>query len=118
MNFVGGGGIFDVRALAPLGMLEEEGTTVRGRGSLEGVAGPDTARTLGVFARADSLKIDLALLGVGMGWMEMGTSNAADDINELLAERDAGNKDNLDALWLAPGDGSNENCDVEAEGGV
>lgn len=44
-----------------------ETTTVLGRGSFEGVAGPDTARTLGVFVRAESLKIDLALLGVELG---------------------------------------------------
>lgn len=64
MNFVGGGGIFDAVGLAPFGMLEEEAETDRGRGSFEGVA---TARTLGVFGREDSLKIDLALLGVELG---------------------------------------------------
>lgn len=64
MNFVGGGGIFDAVGFAPLGILEEETATVRGRGSFEGVA---TARTLGVFGREDNLKIDLALLGVELG---------------------------------------------------
>jgi hypothetical protein len=62
VNFVGGGGIFDAVGLAPFGILDT--ATVRGRGSFEGVA---TARTLGVFGREDSLKIDLALLGVELG---------------------------------------------------
>lgn len=115
MNFVGGGGIFDTVGLAPFGMLEEADTD-RGRGSFEGVA---TARTLGVFGREDSLKIDLALLGVelGMGWIEMGASNAADDTTEFLEDPAASSSDNLEALWLA-GDGSKESCDAEAEGGV
>lgn len=64
MNFVGGGGIFDAVGLAPFGTLKDETATVRGRGSFEGVG---TARTLGVFGREDSLKIDLALLGVELG---------------------------------------------------
>lgn len=63
VNFVGGGGIFDAVRLAPFGILEEI-ATVRGRGSFEGIA---TARTLGVFGREDSLKIDLVLLGVELG---------------------------------------------------
>lgn len=61
---MGGGGIFDTVGLAPFGKLEEDTDTVRGRGSFEGVA---TARTLGVFGREDSLKIDLALLGMELG---------------------------------------------------
>lgn len=61
---MGGGGIFDTVGLAPFGKLEDETDTVRGRGSFEGVA---TARTLGVFGREDSLKIDLALLGMELG---------------------------------------------------
>jgi hypothetical protein len=64
VNFVGGGGIFDALWLAPIGMLEEEAETDRGRGSYEGVA---AARTLGVFGREDGLKIDLALLDVKLG---------------------------------------------------
>jgi hypothetical protein len=116
VNFVGGGGIFDAVGFAPYGMLEEEADTDRGRGSFEGVA---TARTLGVLGREDSLKIDLALLGVelGMGWIEMGASNAADDTTEFL-EDDANSRESREALWLALGDGSRESCDAEAEGGV
>lgn len=64
MNFVGGGGIFDAE-LAQLGILDV--TAVWGRGSFEGVACPDTVRTFGIFVRAESLKIDLALLGVELG---------------------------------------------------
>jgi hypothetical protein len=66
VNFVGGGGIFDAGGIAPLGIMEDV-ATARGRGSFEGVAGPDTARTLGAFVRAESLKIDLALLGAVLG---------------------------------------------------
>jgi hypothetical protein len=53
-----------------------------------------------------------------MGWMEMGASSVGDDANEFLKEPDLGNRDNLDVLWLAAGDGSNESCEAEAEGGV
>jgi hypothetical protein len=97
VNFVGGGGIFDTVGLAPFGIPDGETATVRGRGSFEGVA---TARTLGVFGREDSLKIDLALLGVelGMGWIEIGASNAADDTTEFLEDPDANSRDSLEAL--------------------
>jgi hypothetical protein len=40
--------------------------------------------------------------------MEMGASNPGDEVGEFLDEPDLGNRDNLDALWLAVGDASNE----------
>jgi len=44
-------------------------------------------RTFGVFVRAESLKIDLALLS-SIGCMEMGASNTGDDSNKFLEELD------------------------------
>ncbi|KAG1793617.1 uncharacterized protein HD556DRAFT_1308478 [Suillus plorans] len=96
----GGGAIFD-------GGGGKETDTVRGRGSFEGVA---TARTLGVFGREDSLKIDLALLGVELvGDASKDSCDAEPEggVKACREIRDALRKDVIvEADWGIGGNGS------------